>query len=155
MRNNRRTQIALDSSCNPSEGTVHINLEEDQMNTKNATALNVKRATDIHWHDLGREVVVLVPCDEPGCYSFGTPHVLTWGDMLMHRASEVTAPDTHVEVVKFAASEEVPEAESYWYVAGWLDDSDTRLTPERVAFFTAHYNSAVALAAELNGEVPC
>lgn len=122
------------------------------MNKNHATALTVEHASDIHWRDLAREAVVLVPCNEPGCYAYETPHVLTWGDLLMHRASVVTAPDTCVEVVKFAASEEVPEAESYWYVAGWLDDSDTRLTPARVAFFTAHYNSAEALAAELNGE---
>lgn len=141
------TQNAPDQSGNSVEGTIHNIPAGDTMNK---TIMTVADAHDIHWHDLDKASVVLVPCAERGCYMEGTPHLLTWGDMLQHKASVVTAPDTRVEVVKFAASEEVPEVESYWYVAGWLDDSDTRLTPERVAFFTAHYNSAVALAAELN-----
>ena len=140
---------APDLSCNSVEGTIHNIPAGDTMNK---TVLNVADARDIRWHEIEGDAIVLVPCNEPGCYIFGTPHLLTWGDLLQHRASEVTAQDTRVEVIKYAASHDVPEAESYWYVAGFLCDDDIRLTPERLAFFTAHYNSAVALAAELNEE---
>jgi hypothetical protein len=114
--------------------------------------LSIAEATDIHWHDIDHTVVVLVQCQERGCMLYGTPHLLGWGDMLQHVAFEVAEQDTRVEVIKYAASEEIPEAESYWYVAGFLCDDDARLTPERVQFFNAHYNSAIALAAELNGD---
>ncbi|PYY49010.1 hypothetical protein DEJ03_00260 [Curtobacterium sp. MCLR17_043] len=118
----------------------------------NKTVLTLADAHDIHWHDIASDAVVLVPCDEPGCYIYGTPHLLKWGDLLQHKAFVASATDVRVEVAKFAASEDVPEAESHWYVSGFLCDDDISLSPERVAFFTAHYNSAVALAAELNGE---
>jgi len=143
------TKKAPDQSCNSVEGTIHNIPAGDTMNK---TILTVQAATDIHWHDIESDTVVLVPCNEPGCYIYGTPHLLKWGDLLQHKAFVASATDVRVEVAKFAASEEVPEAESHWYVSGFLCDDDIRLTPERVAFFTAHYNSAVALAAELNGE---
>lgn len=123
-----------------------------QTNIKPAV-LSIADATDIHWREIDSTSIVLVDCREVGCMLYGTPHLLHWGDMLQHTASVVSEQDTRVEVVKFAASDEVPEAESHWYVAGYLCDDDVRLTPERVAFFSAHYNSAMALAAELNGEV--
>jgi len=131
------------------EGTIHNIPAGDTMNK---SVLTVADAHDIHWHDIESDTVVLVPCDEPGCYIYGTPHLLKWGDLLQHKAFVAGATDVRVEVAKFAASDDVPEAESHWYVSGFLCDDDIRLTPERVAFFTAHYNSAVALAAELNGE---
>lgn len=115
--------------------------------------ISVADATDIHWRDIDNTAIVLVDCHEPGCLMYGTPHLLHWGDMLQHTACVATAQDTRVEVIKYAACDEIPQAESHWYVAGYLCDDDARLTPERVAFFNAHYNSAVALAAELNGEV--
>ncbi|WP_416264217.1 hypothetical protein ACNANV_16215 [Curtobacterium flaccumfaciens pv. flaccumfaciens] len=131
------------------EGTIHNIPAGDTMNK---TVLTVADAYDIHWREIDSDAIVLVPCNEPGCYIYGTPHLLKWGDLLQHKAFVASATDVRVEVAKFAASEEVPEAESHWYVSGFLCDDDIRLTPERVAFFTAHYNSAVALAAELNGE---
>ncbi|WP_418515935.1 hypothetical protein ACNUCX_16120 [Curtobacterium flaccumfaciens pv. flaccumfaciens] len=131
------------------EGTIHNIPAGDTMNK---SVLTVADAHDIHWHDIESDTVVLVPCDEPGCYIYGTPHLLKWGDLLQHKAFVASATDVRVEVAKFAASDDVPEAESHWYVSGFLCDDDIRLTPERVAFFTAHYNNAVALAAELNGE---
>ncbi|PZF61882.1 hypothetical protein DEJ33_15730 [Curtobacterium sp. MCPF17_047] len=151
-RSNQRKK-APDQSGNSVEGTIHNIPAGDTMNK---TIVTVADARDIHWHDIDSSAVVLVPCTEAGCYSYGTPHLLTWGDLLQHKASVVTAQDTRIEVIKYAASEEIPEAESNWYVAGFLVDDDVPLTPERLAFFIAHYNSAVALAAELNAaEVPC
>lgn len=143
------TKKAPDQSCNSVEGTVHNIPAGDTMNK---TVLTVTDARDIHWREVQNTSVVLVECNEPGCLLLGTPHLLAWGDMLEHTASETTAPDMRIAVIKFAASEEVPEAESHWYVSGFLCDDDTTLTPDRVAFFTAHYNSAAALAAELNGD---
>ncbi len=122
-----------------------------QTNIKPAV-ITMADATDIHWRDIATTAIVLVDCAEPGCMLYGTPHLLHWGDMLQHTASVVSGQDTRVEVIKYAACDEIPQAESHWYVAGYVCDDDIRLTPERVTFFTAHYNSAVALADELNGQ---
>lgn len=123
-----------------------------QTNSKPAV-VSIAEATDIHWHDIENTAIVLVQCKEHGCLLYGTPHLLNWGDLLLHTAYSVSDRDLRVEVIKYAASEEIPEVESYWYVAGFLCDDDVRLTPDRVGFFAAHYNSAVSLAAELNGGV--
>ncbi|TCK63618.1 hypothetical protein [Curtobacterium sp. PhB136] len=120
-----------------------------QTNIKPAV-FSVAEATDIHWHDIDQDAIILVDCHENGCLLNGTPHMLTWGDLLQHKAFTVSDRDTLVEVIKYAASEEIPEAESCWIVAGYLCDDDTPLTPARVASFNANYNSAVALASELN-----
>lgn len=120
-----------------------------QTNIKPAV-VSITEAADIHWHEIDKTATVLVQCQEHGCLLYGTPHLLEWGDMLLHTAFAVSDRDLRVEVIKYAASEEIPAVESYWYVAGFLCDDDVRLTPDRVGFFAANYNSAVSLAAELN-----
>ncbi|WP_181440349.1 hypothetical protein [Curtobacterium sp. MCLR17_042] len=115
--------------------------------------LTTAEFTELDWKKVSSPVIVLVTCTEAGCYGFGTQHVLEWGDLLKHTAYIASnEADVRIEVSKISHCREIPVAEADWYVTGFLIDDTKRLTPERVAFFTAHYNSAVALAAELNGE---
>lgn len=137
-----------------SGGTVHNIPAGDAMNK---TVMTVADATDIHWSDIDQainaeDIVVLVDCREHGCMAEGTPHLLGWGDLVQHKAFVASEDGQRVEVIKFAECDEVPASESHWYVAGWIEDDEFKLTPERVATFVANYNSAAALAAELNGE---
>lgn len=134
------------------EANAHNTPAGDLMNTQNTTVLTVQNATDIHWHDVDKQAVVLVDCREHGCMLNGTPHLLSWGDMLLHKASVLSEGGLLVEVVKFAACDEVPIAESKWYVAGWLEDDDYPLTPQRVATFTDAYYAGVTLADQLNAK---
>lgn len=129
----------------------------EPVNTTDTTSRNVIEVTTaeftaLDWKRTPQGSILLVQCDEPGCVAFESPHILEWGDLLKHTAFVASKEDVSVEVIKISHCREVPLAEADWYVSGMLTDDIRRLTPERVAYFTANYNSAVALAAELNGE---
>jgi hypothetical protein len=143
------TKKALGPSYSSSQGVIHNIPAGDTMNK---TLVTVAEPSDIHWERLSVDTVVRIECHEQGCYMFGSQHALAWGDAPRHTAFIATnEPDVRIEVTKFSVCNEVPAEESgRWTVSGFLTDGTSELTPERVAYFNAHYNSAVALAAELN-----
>jgi hypothetical protein len=120
-------------------------------NTGIASSRVILRSND-DWHTLpsSPDVAFTAPCDESHCTMAGRVHVLCWGDIPNHKAfSWSSDPGCLVEVVRYPLETD----SSAWSVEGFLHDDDRPLTPDRVKAFMANYNSAVALAAELNGEV--
>ena len=110
--------------------------------------------SDEDWHTLpsSPDVAYTASCDEPHCTSAGSVHVLDWGGAPNHKAfSWSSESGCLVEVVRYTLAGDA--APNGWCVEGFLTDDDLPLSPDRVNSFMAHYNSAVSLAAELNGEV--
>lgn len=108
--------------------------------------------SDGDWHGLPStlDVAYSALCDEPHCLRAGGEHALAWGDLLQHTAFS-WSPDAGcaVEVLRLPDSTDARFRE--WVVEGFIHDDDLPLSPQRVGGFMAHYNSAVTLADELNG----
>lgn len=109
--------------------------------------------SDQDWKTLpsSADVSYTQACDEPACAKYGSVHVIDWGETPSHTAFEWSSDkECLVEVLKYPGSHD--ERDRKWFVTGFILDDYLRLGPDRVAAFMAHYNSAAALVAELNGE---
>ncbi|MDP4333222.1 hypothetical protein Q7F20_07545 [Curtobacterium sp. A7_M15] len=149
------TKNAPDTSGNSVEGNDHNIPAGDLMNKEDLTVLTVDRATDIDWNELPKDVEVHVPCTIPGCKNYQGEHVWSWGDSFHHCAFEYWA-DIQAQVSVDYYEDETGDVNSLeantWSVNGFLADDDKPLTVDRVTTWMSNYNSAVCLAAELNGE---
>lgn len=124
------------------------------MHRTESTGIASSRVTlrsDDDWHALpsSPDVAYTALCEEPNCLCAGTDHTIDWGGAPNHKAFSWSSDfGCLVEVVKYMVTSD--ESSSLWRVEGFLTDDDMPLTSERVHAFTVHYNSAAALAAELN-----
>lgn len=119
-------------------------------NTGIASSRVILRSND-DWHTLpsSPDVTYTAPCDETHCENAGGAHVLDWGGVLNHKAFSWSSDSSClVEVVRYPLAEDLNLHR--WMVEGFIHDDDVPLSPGRVSAFAAHYNSATALAAELN-----
>jgi hypothetical protein len=122
--------------------------------TTGSATSRVTLDSDDDWDGLPStpDVTYTAACDEPHCLNAGGVHALDWGAGLQHTAFSWT-PDggCAVQVLRLPDSTDARFRE--WVVEGFIHDEDLPLTPQRVGAFMAHYNSAVTLADELNGDL--